>query len=128
MSDWIEFRGADNEDDCPVSKASVVDVVLADGYELLSCTAGNLRWVHDNSSGDIIRYRVIMHSQEPDKESTTPPKDTMKIYCDNFLALTKALENAGGNAAGLLMRSHEFLETLARNRIEIDAKYLGEGV
>lgn len=117
MSDWITWNGGE----CPVAEDVLVRVKLRDGYESGSpYTAGNYNWKHpvQSRSGDtdIIAYLVW---EDPFKRTSKDScKDSMQIYCDNFLTLSKALENVGGTAK-ILYSQHDFLQTLARNGIEV---------
>ncbi len=48
------------------------------------------------------------------------------LYYQNYLALMKAINHAGGNGEFVIDRcASELLDTLARNNIELSAKYLG---
>ena len=47
------------------------------------------------------------------------------LYHKNYLALNEALERAGGNGPFVINKcASELLDTLARNNIELSAKYL----
>jgi hypothetical protein len=48
------------------------------------------------------------------------------LYYQNYLALMKAINHAGGNGEFVIDKcASELLDTLARNNIELSAKYLG---
>ena len=48
------------------------------------------------------------------------------LYHQNYLALMKAINHAGGNGEFVIDKcASELLDTLARNNIELSAKYLG---
>jgi hypothetical protein len=47
------------------------------------------------------------------------------LYHQNYIALMKAINQAGGNGEFVIDRcASELLDTLARNNIELSAKYL----
>jgi len=47
------------------------------------------------------------------------------LYYQNYLALMKAINHAGGNGEFVIDKcASELLDTLARNNIELSAKYL----
>jgi len=47
------------------------------------------------------------------------------LYHKNYLALMKAINHAGGNGEFVIDKcASELLDTLARNNIELSAKYL----
>jgi hypothetical protein len=46
-----------------------------------------------------------------------------KIYFDNYLELQRAIEDAGGNFEIVIKEHSAFLDILARNSIELKAKY-----
>jgi len=58
---WIEWRGGE----CPVDKSTVVNFIIRDNTKRTRHDelASDLRWYHDNSSGDIIAYRVVKLDQ-----------------------------------------------------------------
>ena len=48
------------------------------------------------------------------------------LYHQNYIALMKAINHAGGNGEFVIDKcASELLDTLARNNIELSAKYLG---
>jgi hypothetical protein len=48
------------------------------------------------------------------------------LYHQNYLALMKAMNHAGGNGEFIINKcAVELLDILARNNIELSAKYLG---
>ncbi len=63
MSDWIEWHGGEQ----PVEDDVVVGVKLRNGYPEYPVAAGNLRWIHLNSGGDIIAYRIVSQDSELDR-------------------------------------------------------------
>jgi hypothetical protein len=119
-NDWIDFRV--NVDPVPVGDVLII-ARYENGREDTS-KASDFFW-GDCDEYTIVSYKIV---EEAEQEPQSAYKDTMKIYCDNFLALTKALNAAGGDATSILSHNHEFLETLARNRIEVDAKYIKEHI
>lgn len=46
-----------------------------------------------------------------------------KIYFDNYLELRRAIEDAGGNFEKVIKEHSAFLDILARNSIELKARY-----
>lgn len=108
MSEWIKHDGGEQ----PVPDGTLIETRFADGSGDTG-EAGIWSWV-----GWDLEYRIV---EQPTKGVPAPTvlKDSLRIYCDNFLTLSKAIEQVGGNAAVVLARSHEFLETLARNGIEV---------
>jgi hypothetical protein len=50
-------------------------------------------------------------------------EENVDIYLKNFMQLSEALMNAGGNSFMILKQYDEFLRILAANNIEVTAKY-----
>jgi hypothetical protein len=117
--DWTEWN-ADASSVCPVSKDALVDVKLRGGRVVHERRAKLLRWYSDEngwgSHDDIIAYRLVNVDQ--------PKPDQMTLYCDNFVALARALADSRADFSNILSHSHEFLDSLAKSNVKIDARYL----
>jgi hypothetical protein len=50
-------------------------------------------------------------------------QNNMNLYLKNFVQLSEALMNAGGNSFFILKKYDDFLRTLAANNIEVTAKH-----
>jgi hypothetical protein len=47
------------------------------------------------------------------------------LYFKNYVALSKAIEQAGGRSDLVIKECENMLDNLARNNIELNPKYLG---
>ena len=60
---WVKWAGGE----CPVDGKTKVDVRFLNGDELFGCDtpwlAGDYDWAHENSTYDIIAYRIVKEPQ-----------------------------------------------------------------
>ena len=98
---WITWNGGE----CPVSGDTVVETRFWDDSTDIT-EAGNLRWSHINSIGDIVAYRVVKQPAKPEQPTTNPKHahyfksvahlDTVDVYrvCELFGVTDQAIGHA----------------------------------
>jgi len=67
-----------NGGECPVGESVEVEVEFRAGGETVD-DAGNFRWGHNKSSGDIITYRVVQQEVKPTKVDAEENKEVVKM-------------------------------------------------
>jgi len=67
-----------NGGECPVGESVEVEVEFRAGGETVD-DAGNFRWGHNKSSGDIITYRVVQQEVKPTKVDVKEDKESVKL-------------------------------------------------
>lgn len=90
MSEWRDWHGGE----CPVDKTVRIDVEFRDCDICENEQAGNYRWSHLESKGDIIKYRI--RSDEKQKSPAGTKHDQGKSRMDLLLSgFPHALESLG---------------------------------
>lgn len=75
---WIEWNGGSKY---PVDGDAVVQVIMRDGChgKIEACL---LRWTHDGSSGDIVRYRVVRQADQPATPAAEPQAERYVFFAE----------------------------------------------